>query len=66
MKLATMIRFIHFRRDGSRWLVDLELEDGHTWMGWFNAKTKKSAVAHIESMVARPVQFGSDRNVGWV
>jgi hypothetical protein len=66
MKLATMIRFINFRRDGQRWIIDLELEDGHTWMGWGVTRTKREAIQHIEAVVGQPVQFGSDRNVGWV
>lgn len=66
MELATMIRFIHFRRDGRRWIADLELEDGHTWMGWAVMSSKRKITEHIQSVVGRPVQFGPDKMTGWV
>ena len=66
MQLATLIRFIHFRRDGARWIADLELEIGHTWMGWYEAKTKRAVLENIKAVTGRDVQFGSDPHTGWV
>lgn len=66
IQFATLVRFIKFRKDGGTWIVDIDFEDGHAWLGWYTAKTKRAALQHIKAVTGYDVQFGTDKRVGWL
>lgn len=66
MKVVGFIRFLHFRRDGSRWIVDIEFENNTKWLGWFEGKTKKSAIQNIVAVTGHTPVFASDGRTAWL
>ncbi len=64
-ELATYIKCVHIRRDGSRWIADLEMKQGSDWTGFYVGPTKRALIQHMEAVVGSPLQFGTDLYIAW-